>query len=69
MPSAWAGLSRPLPPEPMTTTTARRVDWSAPHREAVAAEQIAIAPSPAGAAPTGAVRVARAPHGGRRRLT
>ena len=66
LPSAWAGLSRPLPPEPMTTTTARRVDWSAPHWEAVAAEQIAVDRTIVRAA--GAVRVARAPHGGRARL-
>ena len=66
MPSAWPGLSRPLPPEPMTTTTARRVDWSAPHWEAVAAEQIAVDRTIVKAA--GAVRVARAPHGGRPRL-
>ena len=68
MPSAWAGLSRPLPPEPMTTSTARRVDWSAPHWEAVAAEQPLIAPTLLKRNADRTIRIARSPHGGRRRL-
>lgn len=46
--------------------TASRTDWTSPHWEAVAAEQIAIDRTIIKVA--GVVRVARAPHGGRPRL-
>lgn len=43
-----------------------RTDWTAPHWEAVAAEQLLIQPSLV--RHSGTVRVARSPHGGRKRL-
>ena len=49
-----------------TEAMASRTDWTAPHWEAVAAEQILLAPSLV--KHSGAIRVARPPHGGRKRL-
>tara|TARA_R100000084_G_scaffold26390_1_gene9477 strand:- start:16 stop:375 length:360 start_codon:yes stop_codon:yes gene_type:complete len=43
-----------------------RIDWTAPHWETVAAEQILLAPSLV--KHSGAIRVARSPHGGRKRI-
>ena len=43
-----------------------RTDWTSPHWETVAAEQILLAPSLV--KHSGAIRVARSPHGGRQRL-
>ena len=43
-----------------------RTDWTAPHWEAVAAEQILLAPTLV--KHSGAIRVARSPHGGRKRV-
>ena len=47
---------------------ASRTDWTAPHWEAVAAEQILLTPSLRYCVADRTVRVARSPHGGRKRL-
>lgn len=49
-----------------TEAMSSRLDWTAPHWEAVAAEQILLAPSLV--KHSGAIRVARSPHGGRKRV-
>ena len=45
-----------------------RTDWTAPHWEAVAAEQILLAPTLLKRNADRTIRIARSPHGGRRRL-
>lgn len=45
-----------------------RTDWTAPHWEAVAAEQLLIQPSLIANKKDRTVRIARSPHGGRKRL-
>ena len=45
-----------------------RTDWTAPHWEAVAAEQILLAPTLIARKADRTVRVARSPYGGRERL-
>jgi len=50
----------------MPTTTSKPTDWSAPHLEAVAAEQPLIDPSIIRRG--GAAYVCRSPHGGRKRI-
>ncbi len=47
---------------------ASRTDWTAPHWEAVAAEQILLAPTLISRKADRTVRIARSPHGGRQRL-
>ena len=45
-----------------------RTDWTAPHWEAVAAEQLLLAPTLLKRSADRTIRIARSPHGGRRRL-
>ena len=45
-----------------------RTDWTAPHWEAVAAEQLLLAPTLLKRNADRTIRIARSPHGGRRRL-
>lgn len=45
-----------------------RTDWTAPHWEAVAAEQILLAPTLLKCNADRTIRIARSPYGGRRRL-
>ena len=45
-----------------------RTDWTAPHWEAVAAEQLLLAPTLVKRNADRTVRIARSPHGGRSRL-
>ena len=45
-----------------------RTDWTAPHLEAVAADQLLMAPTLIKRTADRTIRVARSPHGGRRRL-
>jgi len=53
---------------PRTTTTTARTNWTAPHWEAVAAEQLLIDPTLCARKADRTVRILRAPHGGRDRL-
>ena len=48
--------------------TASRTDWTAPHWEAVAAEQLLLAPTLLKRNADRTIRIARSPHGGHRRL-
>ena len=45
-----------------------RTDWTAPHWEAVAAEQLLLEPTLIGNKKDRTIRIARSPHGGRERL-
>jgi len=45
-----------------------RTDWTAPHWETVAAEQLLLTPSLVARKADRTVRIARDPHGGRKRL-
>ena len=64
-PGSFAVLSLNFLP---TEAMASRTDWTAPHWETVAAEQILLAPTLISRKADRTVRIARSPHGGRQRL-
>lgn len=49
-------------------TTATRIDWAAPHWEAVAADQLLVAPTLIKRNADKTIRISRSPYGGRKRL-
>ena len=50
------------------TTTTTRTDWTAPHWEAVAADQLLVAPTLIKRSADKTIRISRSPYGGRKRL-